>query len=636
MSVLRFVVQGVGLVATAETQGAYIILGPDPGSPLYTSVLCENAIDPTWDEVVLEGSPGEYDEDTDVMVSIFEVDGDGVSVLIGTTQVSVAEMQRGARDTPPRRFALVNHEGAETGHVAFLGASAGPRPAVPSAISIPGRPGDAGQSDSSAPVVIGAESPMAGPLTPATAATYPRQGRLRPRSPPPPSGEAGDAADSGSASDASGFAASGGDGKAAGGARAEDVAAAAAARRLELLRRRVDEMNELCRTAEDANARAARETKWRQELQEDKRALQERVQSVLSDLRREETARLDAERRATEAARRADAAVADAERARAEAEVPRGPSPRAAAADAQRLRAALDEAKGHKQAAAMAEARATGLEASLKKAEAAAAAAARDLARARAEAAATEKALRARARAAEEAASEAKAATEEAEARASATSRVVADGFAAAARSLGLSLSADGGDADSAAAPAQASRHAGEPSGPHAGVPRAVLDADWEAWDSSLIAAAVEAVASAATGLATAPSVSQSSPASPAARASFGTASDAGSESAAVAAAAAASAELRRQMAQQGADHARAVEDKNKLIRDYAASPTSAAPSPPLDPPASAVRITARNGRPFHNAPARRTPESGTFSSSPGRVPTAGQGAAPATGAFFA
>ncbi|KAA0151064.1 hypothetical protein FNF28_07173 [Cafeteria roenbergensis] len=88
MSVLRFVVQGVGLVATAETQGAYIILGPDPGSPLYTSVLCENAIDPTWDEVVLEGSPGEYDEDTDVMVSIFEVDGDGVSVLIGTTQGS--------------------------------------------------------------------------------------------------------------------------------------------------------------------------------------------------------------------------------------------------------------------------------------------------------------------------------------------------------------------------------------------------------------------------------------------------------------------------------------------------------------------------------------------------------------------
>lgn len=740
------------------------------------------------------------------MVSIFEVDGDGVSVLIGTTQVSVAEMQRGARDTPPRRFALVNHEGTETGHVAFLGASAGPRPVIPSAISIPGRPVDAGQADGSAPVVIGAESPMAGPLTPATAATYPRQGRLRPRSPPPPTGDAGEAADSGSASDASGFAASGGAGKAAGGARAEDVAAAAAERRLDALRKRVEEMNEHCRTAEDANARAARETKWRQELQEDKRALQERVQSVLSDLRREETGRLDAERRAQEASRRADAAVATAERARAEAEAPRGPSPRAAAADAQRLRAALDESTAHKQAAAIAVAKATTMEASLKKAEAAAVVAARELARARAESAATEKALRARARAAEEAAAEAKAAADEAEARAAATSRVVADGFASAARALGLSLTAGSDAGDGSAVGTSSVGRTGDPSGPHAGVPRAVLDADWEAWDAALIAAAVEAVASAAAGLATASTVSQSNPASPAAKAPAGSATDADSESAA--AAAVASAELRRQMALQGADHARAVEDKNKLIREwehyanhwerrgrdaertlkrleaeaesarrraekaererdgalaelakpqdaagyarprrpppardsaaagsplpasappsppsppagshsrglsaergaalvdagaghsraaqhilgsaaamsagaggsgrapldasvegeavraftgrvptaasltssarrvpastvqsYSAAPTASTPSPPTDPPASAVRITARSGRPFHASPARRTPETGIYSPAPGRVPVAGQGAHSSTGTFFA
>jgi len=64
MSVLRFVVQGVGLAATAESQGSYIILGPDHGHPIYTSMLFENAVDPSWDEVVVEGAVGEYDEST--------------------------------------------------------------------------------------------------------------------------------------------------------------------------------------------------------------------------------------------------------------------------------------------------------------------------------------------------------------------------------------------------------------------------------------------------------------------------------------------------------------------------------------------------------------------------------------------
>ena len=64
MSVLRFVVQGIGLAASAGSQGTYIILGPDHGHPIYTSMLCENAVDPSWDEVVVEGEEGEYDEST--------------------------------------------------------------------------------------------------------------------------------------------------------------------------------------------------------------------------------------------------------------------------------------------------------------------------------------------------------------------------------------------------------------------------------------------------------------------------------------------------------------------------------------------------------------------------------------------
>jgi hypothetical protein len=63
-SFARFLVQGTGLRASAGTQGSYIIVGPDPSAPLYTSVLCADATNPSWDEVFLEAGAGELTEDT--------------------------------------------------------------------------------------------------------------------------------------------------------------------------------------------------------------------------------------------------------------------------------------------------------------------------------------------------------------------------------------------------------------------------------------------------------------------------------------------------------------------------------------------------------------------------------------------
>lgn len=471
------------------------------------------------------------------MVSIFELNSEGTSVLIGTIQVSVAEMKAGAIEQPQRRYALVNHEGAETGFLAFLGADASQAPASPQS---PGIPGEVRSEGMSITVTDGADSspgsPGSGLFSPvaAAAATYPKQGRLKqPSPPPPPAWAMGGVEGVPSTTKTSPGAASGA------GDVAADEAAAAASARLNELWTKIREMEQTCQTAADANARAKREVQWREELQAAQAGLRAEAETAKARLQEEESARLRAIRRAEEAQEEVKLL-----RARlTEAEAVRGPSPRTAAAGADKLRraeaavtAAQEEAQRAKEDAAVLRKRLTAAEAdtAAAKSQATQVQSSADEAVAKAEREVREAVEQADSAASGESA---------AQARLVATAQAVAQGFVAAAASLGLSTAAGESDDAAEALPA--------------GIPPAVLTSDWDTWDAALLAAAVEAVASAAIRR----SRRRSSSVAPA--------GDDNDMEGALGALVAEAEELRSRLAQQDADHAKTVQDKNKLVREW-------------------------------------------------------------------
>jgi hypothetical protein len=423
------------------------------------------------------------------MISIFEVNSENVSVLIGSTQVSVAEMKRGGRD---KRFGLVNHEGVETGHLVFLFADAGAKQAAPLTIQL-SQDGDQAVSVPISPAAKATE----------TSPTFPATGALRPRSPPPPSPDFLSV-----------------------GSQSPDHEGVSSR-----LRTRIRELEEQCRGADEARARANREIKWRKELVDERSKLLAKIDDLEGQLRGEESLRLTAQADAREAEGKVVTLQQElrvAARAKAEAvAAARVPSPRTVEASAQQLREAEDRAAGAealvselREAAGRHEKAHKALEMSLHASQLKVQEHQKRIASLEAELGRE----RSRADTAEATSEEIATKASEGEARMRALARAVSQGFHRAIERHLATVSSPGR------------------TDPACTVPRAVLDGEWMTWDASLIAAAVEAVVSASRSR---------GPESPA----VGSLEDLHAM------------ELR--VAEQTAEHARVVEDKNRLIREW-------------------------------------------------------------------